>query len=62
MQKYPNGTEEEEKKKKLKLKIIFSRCGEPKGQELNTFICKKKILTPQNHLGARPYRFEKSNV
>ena len=34
---------------------------EPKGQELNTFICKKKsnFLTPLGPLGVRPYRFEK---
>ena len=33
----------------------------PKGQELNTFICKKKsnFLTPLGPLGVRPYRFEK---
>ena len=37
---------------------------EPKGQELNTFICKKKsdFLTPLGPLGVRPYRFEKKIV
>ena len=39
---------------------------EPKGQEFNTFICKKKYdlltpLGPLGPLGVRPYRFEKKN-
>ena len=34
---------------------------EPKGQELNTFICKKKsdFLTPMGPLVVHPYRSEK---
>ena len=38
---------------------------EPKGQELNTLICKKKSdsLTPLlGPLGTSPYRFEKKNM
>ena len=57
----PNIEKDERNIGNSKLKTLFFMFCEPKGQELNTFICKKKsdFLTPLGPLGVRPYRFEK---